>query len=92
MFGYEPERPDVEPGSWGEILTLLRIVLIELARPLAAIIGVMALIITTLILFFSHPPFALLPLSALVGLGWYVVRRDQQAIHRAEDALPRRYR
>ena len=88
MFGYEPQKQGPEPGSWGEILAMVRVVFMELARPLAGILGTLALVMATLFLFFLNPPYALIPLSIL-GLGvWWLVRKDEASIREAEDNLP----
>ena len=88
MYGYEPKN-DPPPGSWGDIFAMTRVVLEEVAKPLAAILVVLGLVLTTLFLYFTHPVYALIPLAVLAGLGYWVWRRDQRAIREAEDQLPR---
>lgn len=89
MFGYEPQKPDHEPGSWGEIFAMIRVVFAELAKPLLAIIGGLTLVGATVFLLFSNPPLALIPLALIAGAVWWLIRKDQQAIQDAEDNLPR---
>lgn len=88
MYGYQPPKRDDQAGSWGEIFAMVGVVFMELARPLLAILVTLGLALSTLILFFTSPLYALLPLSALVGFTWYMVRRDRQSVRDAEDALP----
>jgi len=88
MFGYEPRKPEHEPGSWGEIFAMVRVVFGELAKPILAIVGTLALLLTTIFLLFSNPPLAVLPVAVIIAGGWWLVRRDQQAIRDAEDNLP----
>jgi hypothetical protein len=88
MFGYEPKKDDREPGSWGEIFAMIRVVFAELAKPLLMIAVTLTLVMSTLYFFFTNAPLALIPL-AFLGLGvWWLVRKDQQAIREAEDNLP----
>lgn len=89
MFGYEPPKPPPEPGSWGEIFEVVRVVFREIGKPLLAILGVLTLVLSTLFLFFTDPVYALVPLAILGGGVWWLVRRDRQAIRDAEDNLPR---
>ena len=87
MFGYEPPKQQ-DPGSWDEIVAMIRVVFAELAKPLLAILVTLALVLSTLFLFFSNPPLALIPLAILGAGGWWLVRKDRQAIQDAEDHLP----
>lgn len=89
MFGYEPQKPQHEPGSWGEILAIIKVVFGELAKPLLGIVVVLTLVLSTLFLFFMNPPYAVIPLAILGGGVWWLVRRDRQSIQEAEDNLPR---
>ena len=66
---------------------MIRVVFMELARAIAAIIGTLGLVIATLILLFTNPVYALLPLAILGGILWWMVRRDQQVARDAEDTL-----
>ncbi len=88
MFGYEPQKPDHQPGSWGETWMLVRIVLIELGRPLLIMVGLIALVVSVFVFLFTNPLISLLPLSVLGYLGYRLVRKDREAIQHAEDALP----
>jgi hypothetical protein len=56
---------------------------------LLGILGVLALVLTTLFLLFMNPPYAVIPLAVLGGGVWWLIRRDRQAIQDAEDNLPR---
>lgn len=87
MFGYEPPKTE-QSGSWSEIFAMIRVVFMELAKPLAAIFVTLSLVLAVLILFFTNPPLALIPLAVLVIAGWWLIRRDQQAVRDAQDDLP----
>ena len=87
MFGYEPPKTE-QSGSCGEIFAMIRVVFLELAKPLAAIFVTLGLLLATIILFFTNPPLALIPIAILGLAGWWLIRRDQQAVRDAEDNLP----
>jgi hypothetical protein len=88
MYGYGPQKPDQEPGSWGEIAAMTRVIFIELAKPLSAIALVLFLVITTVFLLFSNPVYAIVPGAIIAGLSWWLIRRDREAIREAQDSLP----
>ena len=88
MYGYTPQTPEPDPGSWGEILTVIRLVFIEIAKPIGFLVLILTLIMSSMILLFSHSLLAVLPLSILGGIAWWVIRRDQQNIRDAEEGLP----
>jgi hypothetical protein len=87
MFGYEPPKQQ-DPGSWSEIFAMIRVVFMELARPLLGIIVTLTLVLATLFLFFTSPIYALIPLGILAAGGWWMIRKDQREIREAEDNLP----
>ena len=67
---------------------MIRVVFGELAKPILAIVGTLALLLTTMFLLFSNPPLAVLPIAVMVAGVWWLVRKDQQTIRDAEDDLP----
>ena len=90
MFGYEPQKPDYRPGSWGETFAMIRAVLIELGRPLLFLVGIIALVMVTFVLFFTNPILVLLPIVVTAGIIWWLFRREQRAVEEAlEDVRPR---
>jgi len=89
MYGYEPPKREPEAGSWGEILMVIRLVFVEIARPLGFLVLTLALLMSIFVLLFSHPVYALLPIAGLGAIIWWFIRRDRQRIRDAEDALPR---
>ena len=90
MFGYEP--PKDETGSWREILTLIRVVLLELMKPLLMLVGVIALVTAMLVCLFTNPPLVLIPLAITGVIIWRLARREQAAVRDAINALPPRYK
>lgn len=90
MFGYEPQKPDHQPGSWGETFAMIRAVLIELGRPLLFLVGIITLVMVTFVLFFTNPILVLLPIAVTAVIVWWLFRREQAAVDEAlEDVRPR---
>ena len=86
MYGYQP--PDQEPqGSWREVFAITRIAFEILAKPLAALLGALALFILFLWALFTNPVLALIPVAIGAAGIWYLVRQDRKAVKTLEDEL-----
>lgn len=87
MAMYEPQS-GAEPGGCRETLLLIRIAFSVLLPPLAAIAGVVVLVIVFFMLFSVHPLFGLLPF-VLIGAGLYWLARRERS-RDPEDLYPPR--
>ena len=88
MYGYEPEdhRQD-EPGGCREVFVMTRIAYEVMLPPIAAILGVMFLLMAALFLLTVHPALTLIPLIPVVGGVLWIVRRDRRLQREMEDEL-----
>lgn len=85
MYGYDPE--DTKPGSWGEIVVLLRIVFGALVRPLLVLALGISIMVGMFVLFFTHPLYTLIPLSILGAIGWVLLQRERREAREQEDEI-----
>lgn len=83
MYGYEP--PDQEQqGSWREVLLVLRVVFGAILPIIGALVGAMLLLALTVFFLTRYPPLALIPLTVVGAVIYYLVRRDRR-LHEAEE-------
>ena len=86
MHGYDPDahRRD-EPGGCREVFAMTRIAYEVILPVIAAIAGVVFLLVAALFLLTVHPALALIPLIPVAsGVAW-IVRRDRRLQREIED-------
>lgn len=66
-----------EPGGCRETLLLVRVAFSVLIPPLAAVAGVLVLLLLCFVLFTTHPLLGLLPLIPVAGALVWIARRDR---------------
>ncbi len=88
MYGYDPEahRQD-EPGGCREVFMMTRIVFEVLLPLIAAIGGVIFLIVAAFFLMAVHPALALIPLIPVGGAVLWIVRRDRRLQRELEEEI-----
>lgn len=73
-YGYQPPKQD-KPGSWAEVFAITRVAFSVLLPFLGAMIGLLAILVVTILLFARHPALALIPLIPIaVVIGYFYVR------------------
>ncbi len=82
MYGYDQEsRQQDEPGGCRELWIMTRIAYEVILPVIAAIGGVVFLVLATIFLLSVHPVLVLIPLVPVAGGVLWIVRRDRR-LHR----------
>jgi hypothetical protein len=76
-YGYQP--PEQDPGgSWTEVFVLTGVVFGLLAPLVAALVGIVALVVVTIVLMGQQPSLGLIPVALVVAGATWMLRRERQ--------------
>jgi hypothetical protein len=85
-YGYQPPEQDPS-GSWTEVFALTGVVFELLAPLMAALVGIVALVVVTIVLMGQQPLLGLIPVALVVAGATWILRRERQKADAEADRI-----